>query len=416
MFGGRFLRVATVVLIFTASLVAAATANAAPAHHPLMLQGPTGEWGDAPEGPTVNAYPFLGFVPASFPTCMTVGPATWIYHASPLAWFGPAMDPEIEGNAGLCPAFPPYDFDECFLDGDAGLITPGPFTIAGGPLAEVTCPGSPGTALGPACTVAAWGPNVDILVTNPSQLQAFVNVLIDWDQSASWGGVSPCSTGPAPEWVLVNFPVPPGFVGSLSLLAPPPFLIGPNNRFVWARFTISLEPILLTDWDGSGQFQAGETEDYLLRIDFPLAVTVDDFAARAENDHFVVSWRTVSEIDNTGFNLWRSETADGARALVTYVPSQSPGATAGADYQVVDAAVQAGQTYWFWLEDVDVNGATTLHGPVSATVLAPTAVDLAGMTAQADGPVVPLPAWGIVFAGVAALAGAFSARRRNSAR
>ena len=39
--------------------------------------------------------------------------------------FGPNFDFELEGNAGWCPGgFPPYDQDEGFQDGDAGLIMP----------------------------------------------------------------------------------------------------------------------------------------------------------------------------------------------------------------------------------------------------------------------------------------------------
>jgi len=39
-------------------------------------------------------------------------------------------------------------------------------------------------------------------------------------------------------------------------------------------------------------------------------------------------------------------------------------------------------TYWYWLEDVDFNGGRTLHGPVSATVQAPMAVTLSGISAS----------------------------------
>ncbi|MCX7707556.1 MAG: hypothetical protein N2204_06075, partial [Anaerolineae bacterium] len=34
--------------------------------------------------------------------------------------------------------------------------------------------------------------------------------------------------------------------------------------------------------------------------------------------------------------------------------------------------------YWYWLEDVDLSGVTTLHGPVSATRVGPNALHLAG--------------------------------------
>jgi hypothetical protein len=46
------------------------------------------------------------------------------------------------------------------------------------------------------------------------------------------------------------------------------------------------------------------------------------------------------------------------------------------------ADLAPGTTYYYWLEDVDTSGATTLHGPVSATVQAPTAVTLASISAS----------------------------------
>jgi hypothetical protein len=45
----------------------------------------------------------------------------------------------------------------------------------------------------------------------------------------------------------------------------------------------------------------------------------------------------------------------------------------GASYEWLDAGVEAGQTYFYLLEDVDVHGQATRHGPVSAT-LPPTAL------------------------------------------
>ncbi|HSN78566.1 MAG TPA: hypothetical protein VL334_26145, partial [Anaerolineae bacterium] len=43
--------------------------------------------------------------------------------------------------------------------------------------------------------------------------------------------------------------------------------------------------------------------------------------------------------------------------------------------------VEPGQTYWYWLEDLDLGGTATLHGPISVTLDDPTAVTLSGMTA-----------------------------------
>jgi hypothetical protein len=234
---------------------------------PCIGQAQPLEFGDAPEG--ALAYPSLG-VFGSFPTCLTVGPLTWIQHTNFGAWFGPSFDFEGDGNAGLCPVFGPYDADECFVDGDAGLLFPQAYTIDPTP-AVVPCPlGQAQPALGLTCQIAVWGVNIDIDVVNfmPNFTEGFVNVLVDWNQDGFWGGSALCPDGSsAPEHVLVNFfPVPNGFAGPLSILGPPSFLIGPNPGYVWARITITEQPVPLP-WDGSGSFEDGESEDYLILVD-----------------------------------------------------------------------------------------------------------------------------------------------------
>ncbi|MBN2563811.1 MAG: hypothetical protein JXQ75_23090 [Phycisphaerae bacterium] len=226
------------------------------------------DFGDAPEG--VLAYPSLG-VNGWFPTCMYVPPAGWIQHGLCWAYFGPSADFEPDGNGGLCPFFAPYDNDECFQDGDAGLLFPEAFTIQAG--AVTPCPNSNGTPLGTACQTAVWGTDIDILITNTMPVDGLVNVLMDWNQDGQWAGGSTCpGPVPAPEHVLVDFPVPAGYAGPLSGLNPPPFLIGPDpgtggttGFYVWSRFSVTEIPVG-AGWDGSGSFEDGETEDYLLYV------------------------------------------------------------------------------------------------------------------------------------------------------
>ncbi len=221
------------------------------------------DFGDAPEN--VLAYPSNG-VMGSFPTCITAGALGHVEHLHHGADLGPAVDYEMDGNAGLCPTFSPYDDDECFADGDAGLIIPEPYTIVGSSV--VLCPNSNGTSLGYPCDTAVWGINVDIDVNNfmPSQMDAYMNVLIDWNRNGIWGDSLNCSGVLVEEHVLQNFIIPTNYSGALSGLMPPDFLIGPGHGFVWCRFTISDVPVYVP-WAGNGLFEDGETEDYLLHVD-----------------------------------------------------------------------------------------------------------------------------------------------------
>jgi hypothetical protein len=155
-----------------------------------------------------------------------------------------------------------------------------------------------------------------------------------------------------------------------------------------------------------GAYEAGST---------PLAVTLASFAAQAMVDRIQLSWETVSEANNAGFNLYRSTSPAAPDALLAYVPSQAPGSTQGASYSFDDTEVAAGQTWYYWLEDVDLSGATSLHGPVSATLQAPTAVTVTAMEAQAASPGGNVSAWGALLAGLIGVAGALGVRRRSRA-
>jgi len=230
------------------------------------------EYGDAPEDSM--AYPSLGVI-GNFPTCIMRGPAGFIQHGSRQARFeinpAPGWDAELDGNAGLCPlqpgCFPPYDQDECFMDGDAGLMYPEPFTI-NALLSVVPCPQSLGTPLGVICNTGQWGVNAEIRVVNQLPTDAYVNVLADWNQDGQWTGLSACpGGGAADEHILKNLPVPSGYAGLLSALGAGQFLIGPNPGYVWFRFTITESPVPLPGWTGDGIFYHGETEDYLLLIE-----------------------------------------------------------------------------------------------------------------------------------------------------
>ena len=116
----------------------------------------------------------------------------------------------------------------------------------------------------------------------------------------------------------------------------------------------------------------------------------------------------------------RGLTAGQPDELLGFVPSQAPGSTQGASYTFLDSNVVEGQTYWYWLEDVSVDGSTTLHGPISVQYVAPTAVTVtemaAGDAAVDPGPwSYPLIAVGMACGLVAWRFGHRSSRKREGA-
>jgi len=68
------------------------------------------------------------------------------------------------------------------------------------------------------------------------------------------------------------------------------------------------------------------------------------------------------------FNIYRSTEENGAYEKINSALIKATGsAGAGAAYRFVDSAVKNRKTYWYKLEDIDLSGKATMHGPVSAT-------------------------------------------------
>ena len=79
-----------------------------------------------------------------------------------------------------------------------------------------------------------------------------------------------------------------------------------------------------------------------------------------------LAWVTESEIDNAGFYIWRADAENGeyVRLNDEIIPAKGS-ATKGAKYTFTDKTAKGKNTYFYKLEDVDVYGMSTFHGPVS---------------------------------------------------
>ncbi len=142
----------------------------------------------------------------------------------------------------------------------------------------------------------------------------------------------------------------------------------------------------------------------------PLAVTLEMLSAVSQPDRVQIQWQTASELDNQGFHLLRSDASQGGQHLLAFIPAQSPGASGGFFYAYDDLDVLPGETYWYWLEAVALDGSVQRFGPVSARFDAPTAVVWSSFHAAAQ---TGAPAWLPALALLAAAAGASRLARQR---
>lgn len=99
----------------------------------------------------------------------------------------------------------------------------------------------------------------------------------------------------------------------------------------------------------------------------PTLVELTAFYAIGYFGKVAIYWKTASEYNNAGFNLYVSESKDGPYRKLN--SSLIPGlgtSTTGSEYSYTDSNVVNGKTYYYKLEDVEFNGRTKMHGPVVA--------------------------------------------------
>ena len=141
----------------------------------------------------------------------------------------------------------------------------------------------------------------------------------------------------------------------------------------------------------------------VLSLIWPLAAVAEE--PTPATSVVIVEWTTESEVNTAGFNVYRSESAEGPYNKINHqlIPA-SPDPILGGHYVYTDTNVVAGRVYFYQLEDVELNGASTRHGPIEVVARASGPLALANLAAW----------WPLaVLIAVLALGGAVLSRRRG---
>ncbi|MCA9925987.1 MAG: hypothetical protein KC421_26630, partial [Anaerolineales bacterium] len=136
---------------------------------------------------------------------------------------------------------------------------------------------------------------------------------------------------------------------------------------------VSCDPVTLDyDLEPDNNLDTDDNNNTNLSVDFgfyldPTAVTLISFTAVSQQAKSVqITWQTGAEIDNYGFELWRSKEGVWETAVKIHT-EPAVGTGTGAIYRYQDS-VPANGTWYYWLVDVDTNDVKATHGPVSVVV------------------------------------------------
>jgi len=135
------------------------------------------------------------------------------------------------------------------------------------------------------------------------------------------------------------------------------------SAYVYASGVITNTAVVLT----AGNFNppGNDLAQAIITVPVPLVtpVTLKYFRATDAAAGVLLEWQTGVELENLGFNLYRSESAAGPRMQINSGLIPGLGTSAGQVYQNLDGTAGPAQTYYYWLEDVSWSFQTKLHGP-----------------------------------------------------
>ncbi len=118
-------------------------------------------------------------------------------------------------------------------------------------------------------------------------------------------------------------------------------------------------------------------------LDYPKDISVFEAYWNYSEDVAIIHWRTESETDVIGFNIYRNDEDDFSTALkinVSLIPGHGT-TTVPHDYYYEDEGISPNPIYeyYYWLESIDYGGTSDIYGPTN--LLIPNC-DLSTFTAQ----------------------------------
>lgn len=177
---------------------------------------------------------------------------------------------------------------------------------------------------------------------------------------------TPCTTGNCLEEIVTTFfvNIDSDCDGTPNADLPP----GGLCFYAEARTPLTSEPF----WSGplQARISAGGG-DKTVNFDpqpVPTGVTLVSFTATPVDDGIALAWETAAEHNFLGFNLYRGDSPDQQDVQLndSLILSQAPGSSLGDSYFFLDTEVERGRIYYYWLEDVSLDG-TRLYGPVEVS-------------------------------------------------
>ena len=121
------------------------------------------------------------------------------------------------------------------------------------------------------------------------------------------------------------------------------------------------------------------------------AITLISFYVEyyADEDQVFVIWETATELDTSGFRVWRAVGSDGTYEVVSPF-IQAEGGLVSMYYEWEDVGLDKGYMYYYKLEEIDINNVSVnFFGPIQFDYFSPTATATVPPTVTATATLTP---------------------------
>ncbi len=97
-------------------------------------------------------------------------------------------------------------------------------------------------------------------------------------------------------------------------------------------------------------------------------VELSQFAATITAQNYVqITWTTQSESNISGYNIYRNDSMDLSSAIKVSDLIEGTNTSEAHTYSYLDQELEQSGTYYYWLQNVELDGYISYHGPVSVT-------------------------------------------------
>jgi hypothetical protein len=331
---------------------------------PFNGQTPNCDWGDLPDtgiGVGPDNYVTLSHGPG---VSTLIGPSHIMVSET---YLGNCVDGEPNGQPSNGPPYSPALKDDKFAPHGNSPQYPGTLgtcTTSGG----ISGNDEDGVSQGPGPGGGAWqngggGGSINVLGTNGACFNGWIDwnnngLLTDTDEQVATNVATLGATQ------NITFTIPAGTLTS-------------GTQYFYARYRLTEG---CKDYANGGAAPTdvaynGEVEDYYHTVQHTTAATVVDATAAVADAFVTLHWATGDERTLRGFNILAAAAAERPAVQVNtaMIAAQAGGSIDGAAYTWRDPApLAAGEVRYYWLEEVDLAGGTTPHGPLEVSAAAHT--------------------------------------------